>query len=1120
MAVKDNYQLLLEKLDRFTRKYYINQLIRGSLYTVALVLALFITFSVLEHYFYFGTGMRKLLFYSFIGVSGSALIYWVATPLLHYFRLGKLISHEQAAEIIGNHFGDVKDKLLNILQLKRQADSAGSQTALLLAGINQKTEEIKPVPFRAAINLQQNRKYLRYALPPLLLLLVLLFAAPSMIKDSSSRLINNNKEYEREAPFHFVVDQEQLSVVQFSDYQLDVTIDAREALPEEVFIDIDNYQYRLKKVAPDRFSYTFSNVQKEMDFYLFASGVQSEDYQLDVLKKPNILGFETKLDFPAYTGRKDKELNNIGDLVVPAGTKIDWVFNSENTDNIAIRFASDTELTTTERFSDELFTFKKQVLRDELYKLYVSNENLPMADSMSYSITVIPDLHPSISVEKFVDSTDNSLLFFVGDASDDYGLLSLSFNYRIKNERGADGELTTIKLPKPTARQIQYDYTWDLREITLQPGDEITYYFEVFDNDGVNGNKSARTNLMVYKKPTVEEYEEMEDENNEDIKKNLEESLKESKRIQDDFKKLREKLLQEKEMDWQTRKELEKLMERQKELEEKIQEAKENFEENRKNQEEFSQPNEELLEKQEQVQDLFEELMDDEMKDLMEQIQELMQELEKDGALEMMEEMEMNDEEMELELDRMLELLKQLEVEKEMQDQVEKLNELAEKQEELSEETKENAENSDEQKQEELQKKQEELNEEFEKLMEDRQELDKKNEELERPREMGEQGQEEMEDIQQDMENSQDQLQQQQNNKASESQKNAAQKMKDMANSMQMQMQSGQMEQMQEDMESLRQLLENLVGLSFDQEDVMDQLGDVPVSTPPYVDLVQQQYKLKDDFQLVEDSLQALSKRVFQIESFVTEKVSEIKSNMREGLKKLEEHDERRKAEAGEQQQRTMKNLNDLALMLSEVMQQMQQQMSSMMAGSQMCNKPGGQGGKNGKVPMDKISEGQKGLNQQLQQMKEGMQQGEGGSSKQFAQMAARQAALRKALRELSKEKQQRGQGAKQLQDILDQMNKVETDLVNKQLTNETLKRQQEIMTRLLEAEKAEREREYDNKRKAERTSQKDRKMPPSLEEYIKKREADIEMYKNVSPALKPYYKFLVEEYFKSLKGK
>jgi hypothetical protein len=44
--------------------------------------------------------------------------------------------------------------------------------------------------------------------------------------------------------------------------------------------------------------------------------------------------------------------------------------------------------------------------------------------------------------------------------------------------------------------------------------------------------------------------------------------------------------------------------------------------------------------------------------------------------------------------------------------------------------------------------------------------------------------------------------------------------------------------------------------------------------------------------------------------------------------------------------------------------------------------------------------------------------------------------------------------------------------------------------------------------------------MPPGLESYLKEREADIELYQTVSPALKPYYKFLVEEYYNALKAK
>jgi len=188
-----------------------------------------------------------------------------------------------------------------------------------------------------------------------------------------------------------------------------------------------------------------------------------------------------------------------------------------------------------------------------------------------------------------------------------------------------------------------------------------------------------------------------------------------------------------------------------------------------------------------------------------------------------------------------------------------------------------------------------------------------------------------------------------------------------------------------------------------------------------------------------------------------------------------------------------------------------------------MCNKPGqGKPGKSGKIPMDKISQGQKGLNDQMQQMQKALEKAANGKgeAKQFAKMAAKQAALRKALRDAKKELQEQGQGkqAKELGDIIDQMDKVEIDLVNKRLNNQMLQRQQQILTRLLKAEKAEREREYDNKRKAESGSKIERKMPPSLEEYLKKREAEIDLYKSVSPSLRPYYKMLVEEYFDSLK--
>ncbi len=1112
MSAQRNYELLIEKLDRFIRRYYVNQLIRGSLYSIGLLGGLFIAFSVAEYHFYFPSEVRKVLFWSYLGVSAAALGYWVGLPLLHYFRLGKVISHEQAAMIIGRHFSDVQDKLLNILQLRNQVDSAASKE-LILASIEQKSEQIKLVPFQKAIDLSQNRKYLRYALPPLLLLLLILLVNASLITDSTRRIIQNDREFEKPAPFHFLVPQEKLQVVQYEDFPLTVKVEGS-VLPAEVFVEVDGYPYRMRKQDAHTFTWRFRNVQQDTRFRIFAGRVSSPEYTLEVLRKPGIAGFEVRLDYPAYTGRRDETLQSIGDLVVPAGTVIDWVFEARWTDQIALQFEQEPEPAFAKRFDDELFSFRKKALRTQAYKLYVSNADLPRADSVSYVLSVIPDQYPSISVEAFKDSTIRDIVYFVGEATDDYGLRRLTFNYRITRANGGEEPLQTIEVSKPTDRAIQYAWTWDLAELGLQPGDEVSYYFEVWDNDQVNGSKASRTPLMTHAMPTREELEARAEANDDKIKEELRRSLEESKKVQEDLKKLRERMLQEKEVDWQMRKELERLLNRHKELQQRIEEARKAFEENRQQQEQFENTDESTQEKQEQLQELFEEVMDEKTEELLRQIEELMDKLEKEGALDMLEQMEFTDQEMEMELERLLELFKELEVEHEINKAIEKLEELAEQQEQLSEQTRQTPE-GDEQKQQELQQKQQEINEQFEKLEEQIKELKKKNEELERPKDLGN-PEEQMEDIEQDLNDSQQQLQQQQNRKAAQKQKSAAQKMREMAQQMASQMQAQAMQQMQEDMESLRQLLENLVSLSFEQEDLMTRFAEATPNTPHYVALTQEQFRIKDDFRIVEDSLQALAKRVFQIESYVTEKVTEARQHLARTIDELEE---RRTPPAMEHQQRVMKNLNDLALMLSEVMEQMQQQMAGMMAGAQMCTKPGG-AGKDGNVPMDKITQGQKELGEQMKQMRQRMQNGQGGTSEEFARMAARQAALREALRQKQKQLQEQGKGSKELQKLIEEMDRIETDLVNKRLTNEMLRRQQEILTRLLEAERAEREREYDNKRQAETARAHERKLPPSLEEYLRKREAEIEEFRTVSPALRPYYRTLVEQYFRQLKEK
>ena len=1119
-----NYHILIEKLDAFIRKYYVNNLIRGSLHSLALISVMWTSFVLLEHYVFNASvssmAFRKALFYSFSFSALIALGVWVLIPMVQYFRLGKIISHEKAAQIIGEHFANVKDKLLNVLQLKSMSEQEHS--SLLVAAINQKTEELKPVPFKNAIDLKKNRKYLRFVLPPLFIFLGLLLSS-NIIQNSTNRILNSNKEFEREAPFEFVVLNSDKKVVQFEDFTLEVEIKDKGAMPSEVFIEVDNYKYKLEKTGPSKYKYTFYKIQKDAKFRLSANGFSSKNYDINVLEKPNILDLAVRLKYPAYTGRSNENVSNVGDLAVPVGTDIEWLFGAENTDALSVLFPGDENPVNAQRADRKMYTVRKKVMQDGVYKIFISNSLLPNADSVSYTLTVIPDLFPSIELEKFADSTDERVVYLAGEASDDYGIRNLSLHYSIER----DGKLIkqeTMPMAISAGKQTTYNHTLNMRSFDLKAGDKFSYYFQVWDNDGVQGSKSAKTAMMFYQMPTMDEVEKKEESNNEQIKSDLENAMKEVEELQKALKKAKEGVLQKNELNWQDRREIEKLLDQQKQAEEKIKEAQENFKENMKNQEEFQKVDEELMEKQKMLEELFEQIMSDEMKELFEKMEKMLDNLNKDEVLKQMENMELNDEKLKAELDRMLELFKKMEVEKEMSDAISKLDSLAQKQEELSKETEKN-ENASPEKQKELEKKQDELNKEFEKIQEKIDKAKEKNKELEQPMDLDSKELEQQEkDVQEEQENSSQQLDKKQNKNASKSQKNAAQKMKKMSKQMQQMMQMNQMQQMEEDVKAMRQLLENLVGLSFEQERLIDEVAKSIPNTPAYTGLVREQFKLKDDFKHIEDSLNVLAKRVHQIQGFITEKVTDVKKSIKNSISDLEERDKRA---ASVNQQYAMTYVNDLALMLSESMNQMQQQMAQQMSGQQMCEKPGdgqdGDGkkpGKPGNKPgMGGLKQMQDQLNQQIEKMQQQMKNGQNPSSKDFAEMAAKQAAIRKALQDMKRQKQQNGKdGGKELQELMNQMDKTETDLVNKKLPNDINKRQQDILTKLLEHEKAEREREYNNERKSEQPKQTEPKIPPAMQDYLKQRKGQVEMFKTVSPALKPYYKNLVEEYFRSLK--
>jgi hypothetical protein len=324
------------------------------------------------------------------------------------------------------------------------------------------------------------------------------------------------------------------------------------------------------------------------------------------------------------------------------------------------------------------------------------------------------------------------------------------------------------------------------------------------------------------------------------------------------------------------------------------------------------------------------------------------------------------------------------------------------------------------------------------------------------------------------------------------------------------------------DVQALREILENLVELSKNQEDLMERFKTVNGYNPQFVQMGQAQKRIKDDAKHIEDSLTALSKRVAEIKSFINREMTKMNDHLDKANKGFAT---RNFGQTRVDQQYAMTGMNNLALMLSEVLQQMQMEMTGQQDGKKSGKMKGkGKGSGNKKAPgMSELKKMQEELNKQL---REGLNKGgkapggkSGLPSEQMARMAAQQMAIRQQLDKMMQEMGGKNgkQGAGQLGEMKKLMEETEKELFNKRLSNELLMRQEQILTRLLESEKAEKKQEQDVKREAEQSKEKERPSPPDFNKYIQQKNRETELLKTVPAEMQPYYKEKVKQYLNSV---
>ncbi len=1106
----EEINILSQKIESFIRKYYKNQIIRGGIWSASLLLVTFLISVILEYFGQFDILIRTIIFYAYLSINVPILLKLIIIPFLKLKKIGPYLSFEKASIVVGKFFPEIKDKLLNTLLLKDLAKSEQNNLDLIIASIDQKIQYLKPIQFNKAINYNKNKKYLIYLFIPLFIFIGIFLVFPTIITGSTKRLIYHDQYFPKEVPYVIDIQNSKLQAIQQDDFTLQVKLKGKEA-PKEIFVEYNGANYLLDKQIDGTYQYIFKKVQKNIPFHFVTDEFSSEEYILTVIPKPIILNFSVELKYPTYINKPKEVLQNSGDITVPEGTQIEWHFNTRDT-----KFLNFSINKKTEKISEKntnAFSITKQLFQSCRYSIISQNLQMLNKDSLAYSIQVNQDQYPVINVNQFSDSIYDNRLYFKGEIKDDYGFTKLMFS--IKSLK--TNEVFSTKVPVSfIGNQQEFYYFFDLSTLKAKDGNEFEYYFEIWDNDGVNGNKFTKSNSFSYKLPTESEIEKLNQERSDNSKNEIEKLMNDIKKLQKDVDEVSKNQINKNNSDFENKKQIQNLIKNEKTIENKLNELKKTISENNIKESIHKEYDEELINKQKELEKLFNDLMNEDLRNLMKELEKMMENIDKKQVNQMLDKIKSNNEDLKKELDRNLELFKQLEVEKKLNDQIKKLESLSEEQKKLSEETmnlnKDNAAT--------IQSKQDEIQKKFDEIQKEIKEIEKKNSELENPKDLKNTDNLQKE-IQKEIQNSSTFLKDKKEKKSSQSQKNAGDKMDELSKKLNESLEESQNSEQEEDIQSIRMILKNLLKVSFNQENLMAAFKSVNVNDPQYVKLSQNQYKLKEDLEKIKDSIYAISKRQVKIQSFVNKEISNINNQTETILDALKN---RNISVATSKQQYVMTSVNNLALLLAESLDDMQkQQNESKQKKSGKCNKSCKKPG-SGKPSASTMKKLQDQLNKQMEQMKSEM--GKNGKSlktgqsmsQQLAKMAAQQEAIRKQMQQYAEDLKKEGTGNNSgLNKIMKDMEKTETELVNKVISSETLNRQKEILTRLLESEKAEIKKEMEEKRESNEAKNTFKGNPVDFFKYNNIKVNSSQLYKTIPPTLKPYYKTKVNEFYLNL---
>jgi hypothetical protein len=1118
---------------------------------LAVSMSVLIVVVLIEWLLHGSTTQRSILYWAWLSASGFAGGIYLMPTIMRMLRLAPTQSDDVIALRVGEAYPDLGDQFCNAMQIHEQPNGSSE---LALAAFEQVAQRATPRDFSIIIDREPLCRSAIAAFVPLVVLTIGLTFLSTTFGAAWERVMLHDVSYRPPAPYTLSLTASADSVLRGSPVTL--TIRASGAPPTTVMVHVRKVgterfsTYAVRHDSAAVFTHVLAGLSSSVECFAEGAwldvGVRTDTMRITVIDRPLIRTLSGRVIPPGYTMLSPTDLTEVSaDVTALAGSVVDIaiatnkslrdasiVFYPQATDSAA-RDSVLMPLKVNGQRADGRFT----VRASGAYSILVHDlQGRTNAAPARYAVTVLQDASPQIAmITPTTDAAlDPSAKLPIGvRISDDYGFSRLTLYHRLVSSRYAQPEqkFTAKPLVIPDRAATQDVSTiWDLTSLDVTPEDVFEFYLEVADNDVISGPKTARTQPMKVRLPSLDEVFAEADQQQQNVARELQELAKESEQIRKEADQLTRELQrqqtqqasqqQQRQADWQDKKKAEELLKQQQQLTERMQKLQESLEQMTEQLHQHQAISPETLQKYMELQKLMQQVTSPELQRMQEQMKKAMENMTPEQMQEAMKNFKFNEEEFKKNVERTLNLLKRIQAEQKADELAKRAEDLADRQQDLQERT-QNTNPRDEEAKQQLQKKQDQLQKDLQKMANEAKELEELMKQLgsDMPRDEMQQAQQDLaqQQTEQSMQNAENEMQEGDMEKAAQQQSQASKNLQRFAQQMKQVKKTMRKNSSREAMRQMQRSINDMVELSKDQESLRNDTRSLDPSSSQFQQNAQRQQRLNEAMQNVANSMMQQAQKSTAITPEMAADMGDALQAMKDASQQLQN---RNAMMASRQQSEAMSAMNSAIGKMSDALGQMMAGEGQGQGGS--GQNPGmGQG--RGKSPFQRLQElsgEQESINQGMQRMGANGMPTNDQQRAELGRLAAQQGRAAKAMEELAKEQQQASGGKKpigDLQQIASEMLEVVTDMRTGSVTPTTRIKQERILSRLLNASRSMNERDFEKTRESNSGQDVVRQSPQGLKLNDAAATSQRDLLQKLREGYTKDYETLIRLYFEAM---